>query len=118
MTKFKIPGLTLVASGVVVVLWLVVTATIYLAHGADLNKAGSFGDMFGAVNALFTGLAFVGVLTQLRQQQQQIEENKTGDAASTDRNYNRPFRRIARAAGRGFEHRREAWPRRTGPLTP
>ena len=33
-----------------------------------------------------------------------------------DRNYNRPIRRIARPAGDGFEHRREARPGRTGPL--
>lgn len=33
---------------------------------------GAFGDSFGAVNALFSGLAFAGVIVTLRQQQEQL----------------------------------------------
>lgn len=44
----------------VVVVWLLGVAP--LIHYALPDKAGEFGDMFGAVNALFSGLAFAGVV--------------------------------------------------------
>lgn len=37
------------------------------------DKKGQFGDSFGAVNALFSGLAFVGVIWAIMQQQEEIE---------------------------------------------
>lgn len=44
----------------VVVVWLFGVAP--LIYYAPPDKAGEFGDMFGAVNALFSGLAFAGVV--------------------------------------------------------
>ena len=38
----------------------------------DLASRGQFGDLFGAVNALFSGLAFVGLFWALRVQQEQL----------------------------------------------
>lgn len=34
----------------------------------DLEQRGQFGDLFGVVNALFSGLAFVGLIITIRQQ--------------------------------------------------
>lgn len=41
---------------------------------AGLEKAGQFGDQFGAVNALFTGLGLVAVWVTLRKQTDQINQ--------------------------------------------
>lgn len=39
-----------------------------------LDKAGTFGDQFGAVNALFSGLAFAGLIYTILQQKQSLEK--------------------------------------------
>lgn len=41
--------------------------------GAEAVSFGTFGDSFGALTSLFTGLAFVGLIITLRQQKLQIE---------------------------------------------
>src|SRR4051812_39554935 len=46
------------ALALVVVLWLV----NLLALKLGIDRRGIFGDMFGAVNALFSGLAFAGII--------------------------------------------------------
>ena len=38
-----------------------------------LSTVGEFGDMFGAVNALFSGLAFVGVIIAIMMQSKELE---------------------------------------------
>jgi hypothetical protein len=42
-----------------------------------LPDSGQFGDTFGAINALFSGLAFAGVIYTLRLQQREIESSST-----------------------------------------
>ena len=37
------------------------------------EKRGQFGDLFGAVNALFSGLAFAGLIITIRQQNKNLE---------------------------------------------
>lgn len=37
------------------------------------SKRGQFGDMFGAINALFSGLAFAGIIYSIRQQNEDLE---------------------------------------------
>jgi hypothetical protein len=39
----------------------------------DYGKAGQFGDMFGALNTFFTGLALAGVVYSIREQRRQLE---------------------------------------------
>ena len=39
------------------------------------DEQGQFGDMFGALNAFFTGMAFLGVIYSIIQQNQIIEQN-------------------------------------------
>lgn len=39
----------------------------------DISTRGSFGDMFGAVGALFSGLAFAGVIVTMLQQREELE---------------------------------------------
>jgi hypothetical protein len=51
----------------VVMVWAGAGAWLY-----DLPERGTFGDMFGAVNALFSGLAFVGVIYAILLQRQEL----------------------------------------------
>lgn len=42
----------------------------------DWSVRGTFGDLFGAVNALFSGLAFAGLLFSLFENRKQIAQQK------------------------------------------
>ena len=42
-----------------------------------LDSPGSFGDSFGGVGALFSGIALIGVFFTLREQQRQIQEQRS-----------------------------------------
>ncbi|MFP3595074.1 hypothetical protein SB689_24320, partial [Chryseobacterium sp. SIMBA_038] len=55
-----------------IVLWL------NYSHAINLGKdyQGLFGDMFGASNAVFTGLSFVGVIIAILLQRQDLKETK------------------------------------------
>jgi len=64
-------GTTLLIAGVIG-LWFFSPLVLKWLHG-DYQGAGSFGDSFGALTSLFTGLAFVGLIVTLRQQKRQIE---------------------------------------------
>ena len=59
----------------VCLLWLFVGILLPLGlfHLPRLEQAAYFGDMFGAVNALFSSLAFVGIAITLYLQQKQID---------------------------------------------
>lgn len=52
---------------IVISLWL---SNGYFAH--SLKEPGTFGDMFGAVNSLFTGMAFVGVIYAILLQRHEV----------------------------------------------
>lgn len=41
-------------------------------HFQNLNERGTFGDMFGAINALFSGLAFAGLIVTLLYQKEEL----------------------------------------------
>src|SRR5438046_2399403 len=58
---------------VVVIAWVAYWIITKSVFNGDLAKSGQFGDTFGALNTLFTGLAFVVVLATLIQQWRQIE---------------------------------------------
>jgi hypothetical protein len=55
----------------IVIIW----ASTFFLYKLGLNKAqqGQFGDMFGAVNALFSGLAFWGLIITIRQQRDDLK---------------------------------------------
>lgn len=52
----------------VILLWALSFCLLYL----DSNSRGTFGDMFGAVNALFSGLAFAGLIVTLIMQHEEL----------------------------------------------
>lgn len=66
---------------VVVLLWILWAALPFVmartGMPVDVSKLGAWGDTFGALNAMFSALAFVAVLFTLTQQQKQIDDAAT-----------------------------------------
>ena len=66
------------------VIWLVVVVAIcaayffvmYLWFPGNLEKRGQFGDMFGFLGALFSGLAFAGLIITIRQQREDLKNQR------------------------------------------
>jgi hypothetical protein len=56
----------------VVALWLATLCVLVLVL-PDWGSRGQFGDLFGSVNALFSGLAFAALYSSIRVQQSQLE---------------------------------------------
>ena len=61
----------------VLVIWSGTTAIVFICFGRDEKVSGPFGDTFGVVNALFTGLAFFGVVATFMKQ---IEQGRRTEA--------------------------------------
>ncbi len=68
---FKQIKLLLIITGVIAC-WLLVPSFFYLLSD-DLDKAGQLGDLFGIVNALFSGLAFAILIVELNFQRQELK---------------------------------------------
>ena len=67
-----IPPLIIFAS--VVILWLAGAALVHFAPFlSNLGERGLFGDSFGAINALFAGLAFAGLIYAIMLQRQELQ---------------------------------------------
>lgn len=56
---------------VVIALWVATPFVVSLLY-VDSDKRGQFGDLFGSINALFSGLAFVGVIVAILLQKQEL----------------------------------------------
>jgi hypothetical protein len=57
---------------IVFAVWLVYGFTIYFSIGS-WKDPGTFGDMFGAINALFSGLAFAGIIFTILLQREELK---------------------------------------------
>jgi uncharacterized membrane protein YciS (DUF1049 family) len=68
MTKKTIIG---IAVGIVAA-WLVLGLCPFLVFNSDVGR-GTFGDMFGAVNALFSGFALAGVVCAILLQREELQ---------------------------------------------
>lgn len=70
-------GMWLLVGAIFVVgLWFLTPWLAYDVIGLCEEQAGQFGDMFGAVNALFSGLAFAGLLFTIYLQRKEIVESR------------------------------------------
>ena len=77
MRQMQMPKLALWHLVVLVLaLWLF---TVFAVYGQlpEWSERGQFGDLFGSVNALFSGLAFAGLYWALRLQMEQLELQRT-----------------------------------------
>lgn len=71
----KVPFvIAIFAFGLVCIAWL---TNLFFLIDLDPNVRGTFGDMFGAVNSAFSGLAFTGVIYAIFLQRQEIEIART-----------------------------------------
>jgi hypothetical protein len=52
---------------------LVYGVIVFYVFGPQMDARGQFGDMFGGINALFTGLAFAGVIYTIVLQRRELE---------------------------------------------
>ncbi|MDW3646080.1 MAG: hypothetical protein R8P61_03380 [Bacteroidia bacterium] len=66
------PGLLTKLILLVVIIWGLSAFAIMLGLG-NWSDRGTFGDLFGAVNALFSGLAFAGLIYTIIQQKEDLE---------------------------------------------
>lgn len=73
--KRKIP-VHILAGIVVVALWLSVFL-LGLVFFLSSDKLGQFGDLFGSINALFSGLAFVALIYTIHLQRQELSLQRT-----------------------------------------
>ncbi len=64
--------LGLIVSKVVVAIWLIYWIAAILLE-KDSSTRAEFGDMFGAINALFTGLAFAGLIVTIIMQSKELK---------------------------------------------
>lgn len=58
--------------GYVFAAWLISGVSIYFFIGS-WDDPGTFGDMFGAINALFSGLAFAGIIFTILLQREELK---------------------------------------------
>gem|GEM_PF-531031 len=73
--KKEIPPYIL-AGVIVFALWLAAPVVLN-TYFADWPKIGQFGDLFGSVNALFSGLAFVALIYTIHLQRQELSLQRT-----------------------------------------
>lgn len=57
----------------ILLLQLIYGVAVYRVIGPDMSTRGQFGDMFGGLNALFTGLAFAAVIYTILLQRKDLE---------------------------------------------
>lgn len=56
----------------IIIVWIVFNALLFIIF-QNLSDSGTFGDTFGAVNSLFSGLAFAGVIYTIILQNKELE---------------------------------------------
>ena len=57
----------------IAVFWIAITTLVYSLSDKNFAVAGTIGDSFGAVNALFSGFAFAGVIVAILLQKNELE---------------------------------------------
>lgn len=86
----------LIAGCIVIVVWAASFVFIY-QYFDKWEKRGQFGDLFGSVNALFSGLAFAGLIITIRQQHKDLEYQRQAiDQSKKDINQQNETMKIER----------------------
>lgn len=60
----------------VMIIWLATPFLVMAILKKPLLELGQFGDIYGSVNALFSGLAFVGIVIAIYLQQQELDKTQ------------------------------------------
>lgn len=82
---------------IVVIIWF--CSGMFIYYNFDIQEKGIIGDMFGAINALFSGLALFGIIVSILIQQEELslqrfELNKTREEFKINRLTNILYRQI------------------------
>lgn len=72
LIKEKLPKWIIPSFLIVLVIWILSGVGVYF-YFSTWQDRGTFGDMFGAINALFSGLAFLGVIITIYLQKRELE---------------------------------------------
>ena len=67
--------LFLKAALLVTVIWALAALALYMSV-EDYSKSGTFGDSFGVLNTLFSGLAFAGIIVTIKMQNDEMREQR------------------------------------------
>ena len=68
-------SLFLKVSLLVTIIWAV-SALVLILLVDDFSKSGTFGDSFGVLNTLFSGLAFAGIIVTVKMQNDEMREQR------------------------------------------
>ncbi len=91
MKKFHITALIIIAL-IIVAAWAGWGYCVpKFAGNRDYSKTGVYGDSYGALNTLFTGLAFLGVVYTILQQREQLADAKQELKDSSEANQKQQF---------------------------
>ena len=63
------------AALLVIVIWAASALLLYYSV-EDFSKSGTFGDSFGVLNTLFSGLAFAGIIVSIKMQNDEMREQR------------------------------------------
>lgn len=74
--KKEIPYWPLMVSGIIILIVWILTFIVIRFSFSDYEKMGQFGDLFGCVNALFSGLAFAGLIYTIYLQKNELYNTK------------------------------------------
>ena len=80
LSNYKV--LVICSSIATIIIWAL--TFILFATNWDKDERGTFGDMFGAVNALFSGLAFAGLIVTLIMQHEELSLQREELAQTND----------------------------------
>jgi hypothetical protein len=78
LNSTKIP---IISVTIVIALWVATPFVVEMLH-SNLVDRGQFGDLYGSINALFSGLAFAGVIIAILLQRQELQLQREELAAN------------------------------------
>ena len=81
-TKSNYRTIAICVSIITIIIWAL--SFLLFTTNWDKEERGTFGDMFGAVNALFSGLAFAGLIVTLIMQHEELGLQRNELAQTND----------------------------------
>ena len=74
--RLKTKAIFWVAVCIVIIVCVAYFLFFYFVVHVNMEKRGQFGDMFGFIGALFSGLAFAGLIVTMLQQREDLQNQK------------------------------------------
>ena len=74
--RLKTKKIFIVSASIVVLVCILYFVVLYCFFPVGMEKRGQLGDMFGFIGALFSGLAFAGLIVTMLQQREDLQNQK------------------------------------------